>query len=513
MALDHDVCYGAIKIRDPRFDGRFFTGVHTTGIYCRPICPARLPAQKNVSFYACAAAAEEAGFRACRRCRPESSPGTPAWMGTSATVSRAMRLIAEGALDRDGSIEQLADRLGVTARHLRRLFEDHLGASPVSIAQSRRVHFAKRLLDTTALPITEIALSSGFSSIRRFNAVFLKAFDRSPRQVRDRQSRQARALNEPGLTLAIAFRAPFDWNAMLEFLRLRAIPGIEHIADGHYRRSVSLFGESGVIDVSLSDSQNQLSLLLPPVLARHALPIADRVRRLFDLSADSRIIEEHLSRDATLRHVVARHSGTRVPGAWNPFEISVRAILGQQVSVKGATTLAGRLVESYGTPISGGDARCNRILPTPEKLARVRCERIGLTRGRAEALRSLAKAVVRKDVLLDGAEDLDATIERLLVVPGIGPWTAHYIAMRASGEPNAFPAGDLALRKVATLLDPKVDSQTALERRSETWKPWRAYAAMFMWRAYSDSLEAGTRKKVQKAKRGIGNENSIPLHR
>jgi len=500
MSLDHDICYGALEIRDPRFDGRFFTGVHTTGVYCRPICPARLPARKNVSFYACAAAAEEAGFRACRRCRPESSPGTPAWMGTSATVSRAMRLITEGALDHMHSVDQLADRLGVSARHLRRLFDAHLGASPVSIAQARRVHFAKRLLDTTTLPITEIAYSSGFSSIRRFNAVFSKTFDRSPQKVRERRPASLATRPEGGIELSLAYRAPFDWDAMLQFLALRAIPGVESIDAGHYRRCVSQGGKSGIIDVTMGKNPNHLSLRLPADLVGHALPIAERVRRLFDLCADSRIIEEHLARDPLLRPIVRRHPGTRVPGAWDPFEISVRAILGQQVSVKGATTLSGRLAEAYGQRIPTGDGACSWIFPTPEKLARARCERIGLTRARAAALPALAKAVLRGDVLPDSAEGLEKTLERLLDVPGIGPWTAHYVAMRAYSEPNAFPAGDLALRKVAMDLNPSIDSERALAAHSQNWKPWRSYAAMFLWRAYAENLERERGSKSDRSK-------------
>lgn len=508
MELDHNTCYRAIRTRDARFDGRFFTGVHSTGIYCRPVCPARIPKQNNVDFYACAAAAEDAGFRPCRRCRPETAPGTPAWLGTSTTVTRALRLIADGALDHGGEIDQLADRLGVTARHLRRLFDRHLGASPVAIAQVRRVHFAKTLLDGTSMSITKIAYSSGFASVRRFNAVFAKTFRRSPREVREKRATPAGAGPANGLELRLCYREPFDYEALLAFLAARAIPGVEAVCNGHYRRTVSIEAEQGVIDVSQNLAAKHLILRLPPELSRHAMTIAERVRRLFDLLADSRVIEAQLSTDPLLRDIVKRFSGTRVPGAWDPFEISVRAILGQQVSVKGATTLSGRLAEAYGarlevdreaadrTPDSqvgsevGSEASdaCVWLHPGPRQLVRSRGERIGLTRARAAALRALSRAVIDGQVCFDGAGDLDTAVTKLLEVQGIGPWTAQYIAMRGCAEPDAFPSGDLVLRRVAQQLSQELNSETQLLDHAQAWRPWRAYAAMFLWRAHVPKL-------------------------
>jgi AraC family transcriptional regulator of adaptative response / DNA-3-methyladenine glycosylase II len=504
VPLDPDICYRAVRSRDTRFDGRFFTAVLTTGIYCRPICPARLPARGNVRFYDCAAAAEEAGFRPCRRCRPETAPGTPAWSGTSATVTRALRLIAEGALDGPGQLDDLADRLGVTGRHLRRLFDTHLGASPIAVAQARRVHFAKMLLDNTPLPITEIAMSSGFSSVRRFNTVFSKTFGRSPREVRESRPARTPLRTKQGLELHLSFREPFDWRAMLEFLALRAIPGVEAIEEGHYRRILSMGSETGLIEVSRVRGRSQLELWISPSLSRYVLPIAERVRSAFDLAADSRIIEAQLSKDPLLREIVEQHPGTRVPGAWNPFEVAVRAILGQQVSVKGATTLSGRLVEAYGVDSGSEDAGCRWLFPSAARLSRARLDRVGLTNARARALRALASAVNRGGLRFDGAGELDATIESLTSLPGIGPWTAHYIAMRSCGEPDAFPSGDLALRKVAKQLDPEIDDESKLLERATCWRPWRAYAAMFIWRYHATRSSAEPDAKVRRVTAGLG---------
>lgn len=520
MELDHNTCYRALRTRDSRFDGRFFTGVRSTGIYCRPICPARTPKKNNVDFYACAAAAEDAGFRPCRRCRPETSPGTPAWLGTSATVTRALRLIANGALDQGGEIDQLADRLGVTARHLRRLFDKHLGASPIAIAQARRVHFAKTLLDSTAMSITDVAFSSGFASVRRFNAVFAKTFHRTPREVRDPRAAKTSKLTG-GLELRLSYRDPFDYDALLAFLSARAIPGVESVSNGHYRRTVSIEADRGIIDVCRDLDAKQLLLKLPPELSRHAMTIAERVRRLFDLSADSRVIEAQLGPERVLRDAVKRFTGTRVPGAWDPFEVSVRAILGQQVSVKGATTLSGRLAEAYGSRLDLGpgsdpracDEACIWLHPGPDRLVRARGERIGLTRARAAALRALSRAVIDEQVRFDGASDLESAVASLLEVPGIGPWTAHYIAMRGCAEPDAFPSGDLVLRRVAAQIAPDLSSEIKLLEHAEAWRPWRAYAAMFLWRAYVPGATGTVNKSENKRPRNTQTTERRPATR
>ncbi len=496
--LDHHKCYRALRTRDARFDGRFFTGVRTTGIYCRPICPARMPKASNVTFYACAAAAEEAGFRPCKRCRPETAPGTPAWLGTSSTVSRALRLIAQGALDRDGRVEALADRLGVTSRHLRRLFDEHLGASPIAIAQARRVHFAKSLLERTRMPITQVAFASGFSSVRRFNTAFAKTFRQPPREVRSAGRGEAPGSRvakggrrspagspEQSLELRLAYREPYDYEALLGFLAARATPGVEAVEQGRYLRTVCFGDDTGTIEVARDPAAAQLMLRIPVTLAQHALTIAERTRRLFDLSADSRVIEDQLAADPLLRAAVRRFSGTRVPGSWDGFETAVRAVVGQQISVKGATTLSGRIAAVYGEGVTPGGAGCERLAASPEALQRLRAERVGLTRARANTLRALARAVERGDLCFDAAAELDETLASLQALPGIGPWTSQYIAMRACGEPDAFPSGDLILRRVAGTLDPRLDRGSALEAHAERWRPWRAYAAMMLWRLYA----------------------------
>ncbi len=497
--LDHGSCYRALRTRDARFDGRFYTGVHTTGIYCRPICPARTPKASNVDFYLCAAAAEEAGFRPCKRCRPETAPGTPAWLGTSSTVTRALRLIAQGALDQGGGVDDLGDRLGVTARHLRRLFDEHLGASPIAIAQARRVHFARSLLERSQMPITEVAFASGFSSVRQFNTAFSKTFQQAPREIR-RETPSATDAGEQVLELHLAYREPYDFEALLDFLALRATPGVEQVEDGRYRRTVKFDDEAGVIEVARDPRAARLLLRVPLPLSFHALEIAERTRRLFDLSADSRVIEEQLAADPLLRPWVRRFPGTRVPGSWDGFETAVRAVIGQQVSVKGATTLSGRVATAYGEALPGGDEACNRLSPTPASLVRLRGERVGLTRARATTLRALARAVERGEVELDEASGLDATLASLQSLPGIGPWSAQYIAMRACGEPDAFPSGDLVLRRVAAALEPALERRGALDEHAEAWRPWRAYAAMLLWRHHGATASAPPR--TEKRARG-----------
>jgi AraC family transcriptional regulator of adaptative response / DNA-3-methyladenine glycosylase II len=475
MHLDPDACYQAVLSRDPRFDGRFFTGVVSTGIYCRPVCPARTPRRENVRFFSCAAAAEEAGFRACMRCRPETAPGTPAWAGSSATVSRALRLISDGFLD-TGCVEDLALALGVGARHLRRLFDEHLGASPTSVASTRRVHFARQLLDETSLSVTEIAYSSGFSSVRRFNDAFRAVFALSPSE-----TRRERAHGGPGavLSLRLPFRPPMQWDALIGFLRARAVAGVESVGTA-YRRTVEVDGVVGTIDVRMASDGDCLTLAVPAALARSLPRVVERVRRIFDLSADPAQIEARLSGDPELARELARRPGLRVPGAWDGFETAVRAVVGQQVSVSGATTVLGRIARRYGGPVDSGDASLDRLFPPPERLARAGLGGVGLTRARARTIRALAAAVLRGEVDFRRAASLDDIVASLVRIDGVGPWTGHYIAMRAHGDPDAFPAGDLVLRRAARRIA-GVQGDGELARRAARWRPWRAYAAMHLW--------------------------------
>ncbi len=491
LALDRRALDRARVSRDPRFDGRFFIAVVSTGIYCRPICPAPSPKRVNVRYYATAAAAHEAGFRPCLRCRPEAAPGTPAWLGTSVTVRRALRLIHDGALDA-GSVDDLAGRLGIGPRHLHRLFVQHLGASPIAIAQTRRLHFAKRLIDETDLPLTQVALAAGFGSLRRFNDAFLRAYTRPPRELR-RARRGKRPATAGELTLRLAFRPPYAWDRLLEFLATRALPGVESVRDGCYARTLSLGGAPVVVRIGPGRDASELDLRV-----QHAEPasldaIVSRVRQMLDLAADPELIRSSLERDVVLRPLVRRCPGLRVPGALDPFELAVRAVLGQQVSVAAGRTLAGRLVARCGTPWEGGDG-LTHLFPTPAQVADADLRQLGVTTKRASTLGALARAVCDDELDLTG--DPDAVRDQLLALPGVGPWTADYVLLRGLGAPDAFPAGDLVLRRA---VEPgRTLSERALEARAEGWRPWRGYAVFHLWGA------AGARPAMARSDRGNG---------
>ena len=486
MNLDAEALYRAVESRDRRFEGRFVLGVTTTGIYCRPGCPARLPRRENVRFFACAAAAESTGFRPCRRCRPEASPGTPGSLGTDATVARALRLIDEGGLDGAG-IDDLAARLGLGGRHLRRLFVDKLGASPLSIARSRRVHFAKKLLDETDLSMVDVAASAGFGSLRRFNTEVRAVFQRSPTELR---SGRKGALLPPGdgsrLALRLAYKPPHDWQSALSFLRARAIPGVERVGSHEYRRTITLGGVQGIIDVRpAAFGAAFLELRVPSAFSPHLHTVAVRIGRVFDLGADPDAIDEHLARSPLLAPLVARRPGLRVPGAWDGFELAVRAVLGQQITVAGATTLSGRLVSAFGEALSGVPAPgLTHLFPTPAALATADVASIGLPRARGETLRALATAVRDQAITLDVPPSPEAERVKLAAIPGIGAWTVEYIALRAFGEPDAFPASDLALRKALRDGD-ELPSERAAQALAEPFRPFRAYAALHLWNSLS----------------------------
>jgi AraC family transcriptional regulator of adaptative response / DNA-3-methyladenine glycosylase II len=471
MNLDWQICSRARLSRDPRFDGKFFIGVVGSRVYCRSICPAPTAKEKNVRYFATAAAAAEAGFRPCLRCRPECSPGTPAWMGTSNTVSRALRLIGESGLE-DGGVEVLAARLGVGSRHLRRLFLKHLGATPTAVAHTRRMHFAKKLIDETTLPMTQIALASGFGSVRRFNAGIRKVYHRTPTQIR-RLTRQKQAQPENQYLFRLRFRPPFDWKGMLAFLAPRAIPGVEAVEGESYRRSISLNGNHGYFEVSLDEANNALAARVEFGDPRSLFFITERIRAMFDLNADWASIGQNLRTDPVLAARV--EAGLRVPGCWSGFELAVRAILGQQVTVKGASTLAGRLVKAFGEAFTAAGG-ITHIFPRPEALADADFAGIGLPRARAETIRALARAFRDGRISFDAVVDSAEFLARLCEIPGIGQWTAQYVAMRALGEPDAFPSSDLGLQRALDL-----KSARELERRAEAWRPWRAYAAVHLW--------------------------------
>jgi AraC family transcriptional regulator of adaptative response / DNA-3-methyladenine glycosylase II len=485
MEPDPDALYRALVTRDSRFDGRLFVGVRTTGIYCRPICPARTPKRANVTFFPTAAAAQDAGFRPCLRCRPESAPDLGAWRGASNTVSRGLALIEAGALD-GGDLESLADRLGVGGRHLRRLFRTHLGASPIAVAQTRRVLLAQQLIGETRLSMTEVALASGFSSVRRFNETFQALYGRPPAALRRTRARAPLA-GEDGVRLKLPYRAPYDWEALIGFLGARAIGGVEMVTPRRYARAITLEGETGLLAVT-PDSGERLDVVIHfPRLA--ALPaIIARVRRIFDLAADPGAIGEHLARDPDLAARVAIRPGLRVPGAWDGFELAVRAILGQQITVAAATALASRLAAEFGAPLSADLAEretgVTHAFPTPEALAGADLTRLPIPRSRSSALSSLARAALDEPTLFDPRGDPERAIARLTALPGVGAWTAHYIALRALRalrDPDAFPAADIGLQRALAGADGVRPRAAALEARSQAWRPWRAYAALHLW--------------------------------
>jgi AraC family transcriptional regulator of adaptative response / DNA-3-methyladenine glycosylase II len=484
MDLDFDVCYRAIATRDGRFDGRFFTGVRTTGVYCRPICPAPTPRRENVSFYPSAAAAQAAGFRPCLRCRPETSPARGAWHGTSNTVSRALMLIEGGALD-EGAVDTLAARLGLGERQLRRLFQQHLGASPLAVAQTRRVLLARQLIDETDLAMTEVALAAGFGSLRRFNDTFHRLYGRPPSALRRRRGTAAIAAPGSALTLDLPYRPPYDWAAMLGFLAPRAIPGIERIADDCYTRTIELDGAFGTI--SVAPSRRGTSLVVTVHFPRlTALPeILARIRRIFDLAADPLAIAAQLAEDPLMAPLMAARPGLRVPGAWDGFELAVRAMLGQQIAVAAATRLAGKLVAAYGTPLGPELASpdLSHAFPRPERLARADLATLGMPAARARALSAMAAASAADPRLFTTGESLQASIKGLTALPGIGEWTACYIAMRALREPDAFPAADIGLARALADGSGTRLNAAELAARAEAWRPWRAYAAMYLWTA------------------------------
>ena len=480
MELDPDLCYRALRTRDARFDGRFFVAVRSTGIFCRPVCPARTPKREHCLFMSCAAAAQEAGYRPCLRCRPESSPGTPAWQGTSSSITRALRLIAEGALDR-GSVADLAARLGLGERHLRRLFVQHLGASPLSVAKTRRVLFAKQLIDDSRMPMTQIAHAAGFSSVRRFNSEMQASYGRSPTALRKGSAGPTKGNAGLGVPLRLSFREPFDWAGLLDFLAQRAIPGVEQVDGTHYLRTFELDGQVGWVRVERVPGRNQLVAHVQGAGTGRLIGVAQRLRRLFDLDADPSEIGQLLKRDPHLRRVLRKHPGLRVPGAWDPFELAVRAVLGQQISVKGARTLAGRLVSQHGAAV-GAPEGLTHLFPTPATLASADLTQAGLTGARARTINGLASAVADGSLPLEAADSLEQTVAGLCALPGIGEWTAQYIAMRALGEPDAFPAADLGLRK-ALAREGELPSARMLTQRAQAWRPFRAYAALLLWRS------------------------------
>jgi len=489
---DREICYRAFQSRDPRFDGLLFVGVTSTGIYCRPICPARSPKFENCRFFSSAAAAQEAGFRPCLRCRPESAPDLASWRGSSNTVSRALALITDGALDGDREgVEALAARLGVSGRQLRRLFVQHLGASPIAVAQTRRVLFAKQLIHETRMPMVEVALAAGFGSVRRFNEVFRELFHRPPSRLRRKTSAGPASLGG-GVTLLLRYRPPYDWDSMLAYLQTRAIAGVEVVKNGRYLRTVEIGGFVGTVEVSHVPQRHSLSVRIRFPEVSFLPAIVSRVRRVFDLGADIETIGAHLSRDPLLAPLVARRPGLRAPGAWDGFELAVRAILGQQVSVAAARRLAGHLVALHGKPVGRNDSGCpglSHVFPTAQRLARAELGGLGMPGARRAALKALAESVAADPSLFRPFGTIEEAIARLRSIRGVGEWTAQYIALRALRETDAFPASDVGLLRGAAI-DGIRPTPADLLHRAEPWRPWRAYAAQHLWAAHPTAVSS-----------------------
>ncbi len=464
--------YNAMLSRDHRFDGRFFTGVKTTGIYCRPICPAPKPKFKNVEFYHTAASAETNGFRPCKRCRPDSSPNTPIWAGTSATVSHALQLIDNGYLD-EHNVTQLGNTLGVGDRQLRRLFKTHLGASPHAIALTRRLDFARKLIDETTLSMTNIAFASGFESIRRFNDAVKKRFDENPSDLRkSARISQKGNNNKNRMTLQLPYRPPLDWQTLLNYLKGRETTGVEVIENNRYCRSICSGKSHGFIMVTPSIKESHLALTVQIDDTVGLMDIVRRVRRIFDLDADLMCITGHLKRDPVLSGVISSFPGLRVPGGWDNFEIAVRTVIGQHISVRAANTVTRRLVERCGMEVVGSFIPgVTHLFPGPGDIVSADLGGIGLPGKRVETLLELASRVISGEVVLEGGVHPGLVKRGLMEIPGIGRWTAEYIAMRALREPDAFPGTDLVLKR-------KVEARSL---NPELWRPWRAYAAVYLW--------------------------------
>lgn len=494
--LPHEQCYRAVQSRDARFDGWFVTAVHTTGIYCRPSCPAITPKPTNVSFFATAAAAQQRGFRACKRCRPDASPGSPEWNVRADVVARAMRLIADGVVDRDG-VPGLATRLGYSERHLNRLVTDELGAGPLAVARARRAQTARLLVETTSLPITDVAFAAGFASVRQFNDTVREVFGTTPTDLRRARS-DGGATSAPGtISLRLPVRGPFDADAVFAFLGLRAVPGVEHWDGMTYRRSLRLPGGPGVVALRAAPGAGSgigaahvvCELRLADVADLQ--PAVERCRRLLDLDADPVAVDAQLGDDDVLGPLVRKRPGLRSPGCVDGAELLVRAILGQQISVAGARTLAARLAAAVGDRLpdelvdsepeqAGAGAAPTHLFPSAAELAALDPALLPMPAARARSLLGACAAVAAGELALDAGADRSETGARLRSLPGIGPWTAAYVSMRALGDPDAFLPTDLGVRHALDALG-VASAPAAAERLAERWRPWRSYALHHLW--------------------------------
>ncbi|MFC4146132.1 DNA-3-methyladenine glycosylase 2 family protein [Micromonospora mangrovi] len=505
MELDFERCYRAVDSRDQRFDGWFYTGVTSTGIYCRPSCPAMTPKRQNVRFFPSAAAAQGAGLRACRRCRPDAAPGSPQWDVRADVVGRAMRLIADGVVDRTG-VPGLAARLGYTERHLHRMLRAELGAGPLALARAQRAQTARILIETTGLGMAEIAFAAGFGSVRQFNDTVREVYGAAPSELRVGRGGRPAVGGAGTITLRLAYRPPLHAAALLDFLALRALPGVEEVRDGTYRRGLRL--PHGPGEVALTPADGHISATLRLADMRDLAPAVARSRRLFDLDADPTAVDDTLAHDPALAESVRTEPGIRLPHAVDGFEMAVRAITTQQISLASARTTLTRLLTA-ATPTNPGDQEvcvaesapagrkpldqrgeggarggggglrgflsAEEVLGLPEGV-------FGMPAGRREALRGVARAVAEGELDLEPGGDREDAVRRLTALPGIGAWTAGYVAMRALGDPDVLLPTDLAVRRGATALGLPDDPKT-LDAYADRWRPWRSYAVIRLWRA------------------------------
>ncbi len=456
--------YRAHLARDPRFDGKFFVAVKTTGIYCRPICPAKKAQLKNLEFYLYAAQAEEAGYRPCLRCHPETAPGSPLWLGTSDLVQRAMRMMDYGALE-ELSIADIASKLGIGERWLRELFQQQIGANPQTLLLTKKLDIAKNLLDQSSLAITDIAFSAGFKSIRRFNDAFKLRFHKTPSAFRKEPEGKGQ------LNLQLSYRPPYAWHNMLQFLKHRCISGVESVVDNTYQRLITYHDSQGWFKVRpMADHKIDVEFKFNKI--PNIVECVARLKNMFDLDADPMVIENHLQEDQALRPYLEQHPGLRIPGGWDGFELAVRAIVGQRISVQAARTILGKIVEMCGEKQQFDPSlSLTHFFPTPEHILTADLSKAGLPKSRIETLKDLAIRISDKSLTLDGTADFTETCNKLLSIKGIGPWTVEYIAMRALRNPNAFPETDLVIQKKIT----------QLHLNPQLWIPWRAYAAILLW--------------------------------
>ncbi len=473
---DEDVCYRAVSGRDARFDGWFFTAVTSTGIYCRPSCPALTPKRENVRFYPTAAAAQHAGFRACMRCRPDAAPGSPLWNVREDLAARAMRLIADGVVDQVG-VRGLAQRLGYTERHLTRQLTTELGAGPLALARAQRAHTARTLIETTNLTFAEIAFAAGFASIRQFNDTVREIFAASPTALR--RKRHAGAASSPGtISLRLAYREPLDVAHLWPFFASRAIAGVEEILEGAYRRTLLLPHGTAVATLRPADGYVHCELILADV--RDLTTAVHRCRRLLDLDADPEAVDTALADDPALRARVRANPGRRVPSTADPSEAAIRAVIGQQISVAAACTVIGQLTQTYGTPLPQAVGSLTRAFPTASALADADPATLPMPQSRKRTLLTLCQAIADNKICLDVGTDAGELTEDLVALPGIGPWTANYIAMRGLAHPDTFLASDLGVIRGAAALGLPTN-QKLLTAHAQRWRPWRSYAVLHLW--------------------------------